>query len=544
MRSWKALPLALLLVPALEARPRLQVVFSPNGGFNETNKTTKLTLADGDEVRPNLNVLARDMIKRVKKGGRIEVAMYAFSDMKALSDMVDRAHDGVAVRLLLDACAAWTTDLRKMVYEELGKQRAYAEKKGLPFDFQVKEVPCEKFKEYGRSKVLDDGKEITGTMHEKFGVFFRTRRKMPSHAFAGSANFSKSAATSFSENRTFFWNAPVAAAQLHEEFQRLWKYWGDCSFGDPCEKVTKIRNVEAGHSGVKMIFNGEPQEGGDTGSPRNVKRWRRIDRAIDKVLDAVEPDGTVDFAMFSFTHWGLKNHLLRAAQKNPKARFRILLDLSMMADDNPDRPGVLGPMMEKEAKERGLKNFEVRYKWRSNAHSYDPENEDVPPGLYHFKSHLLHHKLVIVNGKLCATGSYNWSGGAERRNLENIQIYEKGRPGHAELVDGFIREFETLWSAPGPMDTPRDKYRPNPMVIGGEEGRALQAKISKMLADHGKDARAVQLAMDERFWEPKSVAQVAKSSGVSKKKTEKILEAMREVTLLRRDERGRYQLAD
>jgi phosphatidylserine/phosphatidylglycerophosphate/cardiolipin synthase-like enzyme len=542
MHRWNFLLLALVLATSVQAKPRLQAVFSPYGGFDPVNKATMLHLVGGKEVKPNLNILADDMIRRVKKGGRIEIAMYAFSDMRALASMVDRAQHGVTVRLLLDACASWTTDLRKMVFEELNKQKRIAKAKDLPFDFQVKEVPCEKFKEFGRSKVLKDGKVITGTMHEKFGVFFRTRRKMPSNAFAGSANFAKSAATSYAENRTFFWNDSVAAAQLHEEFQRLWKYWGECSFGSPCERVTKIRNVEAGNSGVRMIFNGEPEEGGDTGSPKTVKRWRRIDKAIDAVIDSVEPNGTLDFAMFSFTHWGLKNHLLRAAAQKPKARFRVLLDLSMMADDNPDRPGVLGPMMEKEAKERGLKNFEVRYKWRSNAHSYDPQDEKVPPGLYHFKNHLLHHKLLLVNRKVAATGSYNWSGGAERRNLENLQIYQIGRPGHANMVNGFQREYDTIWNAPSPLDTPRDQFRPNPMVIGGDEGRALQVRIVKML--ERPHAREVQLAMDKRYWEAKTPAKVAKMAGVSLKETKALLEAMREVTLLRRDKKGRYSLAD
>ena len=535
--------LALVMATAATARPRLMLVLSPDGGFHPKNKEP-VKLPNGKTVDPpNLNGVAREMIGGVRKGGRIEVAMYAFSDMKALDEMTDRAREGVAVRMVLDACAGWTTDLRKMVYKELKKQTKDAKKAGDPFDFQVKEIPCDKFVDHGRSKILRDGKQITGTMHEKFGVFFEPRRRMPSHGFAGSSNFAKSAATLYAENRTFFWNDPVSAAQLHEEFERLWKYWGECSFGGPCEKVGKIRNVEAGRSGIKMVFNGECQEGGDCGDPAKVKRFRRIDREIEKQLEKVKPrGGTIDFTMFSFTHWRLKNKLLELADRYPRAKVRVLLDLSMMADDNPDRPGVLGPMMEKEAREKGLKNFEVRYKWRSNAHAYDPQNEKVPPGLYHFKSHLLHHKMVIVNRDVVVNGSYNWSGGAERRNLENIQVFERDRPGHSEVIDAFVREFDYLWNAPGPKDTPRDSYRPNPMVIGGPAGRQLQKDIVKVLEMKG--AREVQFAMDEKYWIPKTVADVAKAAGLSKARTKRILEEMRKVTLLRRTDNGKYQLVD
>lgn len=549
MRPVLALALGAALAATATARPRHQVIFSPDGGFAPSNRNQKITLRDGSKVSPNLNVVADDMIQRVKKGGRIEVAMYAFSDMKALASMVNRARNGVAVRMVLDACASWTTDLRKMVFEELEKQKKYAKKDGDPFDFQVKTIPCEKFVEYNRYKDLapgpgmPDGKRITGTMHEKFGVFFEPRRKMPTNSFAGSSNFAKSAATLYGENRTFFWKDPVASAQLHEQFQRLWKYWGECAFSgdqDDCETVRSIRNVEAGHRDIQMVFNGEPREGGDPKDPSKAK-YRRIDRRIEKVLEQVKPKGSVWFSMFSFTHHRLKNKLLYLAKKNPKADFRVTLDLSMLAADNPDRPGVLGPLMEKEAEEMGLKNFQVRYKWRSNAHSYDPENDKVPPGLYHFKSHLLHHKLVIVNGDVVENGSYNWSSGAEYRNLENIQIFDRSR-GHGPIVDQFVNEYEAIWNAKGPLDYDRDEFRPNPMVVPGPVGRRLQQRIVSALKKSG--AREVTARFDKAWGKPLSVAEIAKDTGLSKTKVRRVCEDLREVTLFRRVGKDKYALAD
>lgn len=548
MRWLTALLLCLLSAP-LVAKPRLQVVFSPDGGFDPINKGTKMPLVDGTLADPNLNVMADDMIRRVQKGGRVEIAMYAFSDMNALASMVERARGGVAIRLVLDACAEWTADLRRMVFSELKKRAAEAKADGAPFDFQVEEIPCRKFRAFGRSKKLSDGKVITGTMHEKFGVFFKSHRKQPSNSFAGSSNFARAAASLYGENRTFFWDDPVAAAQLHEEFQRLWKYWGECSFVGhsedqrACEAVGPIRDVRPGKNDVRMVFNGEPEFGGDPVDPQKVKRWRRIDRELERVLDGVDKrQGTIDFTMFSFTHHGLKDKLLELATRYPRVKVRVMFDLSMLADDNVDRPGVLGPELEREAKKRRLENFEVRYKWRSNAHAYDPEHPEIPPGLYHFKSHLLHHKLVIVNRDTVANGSYNWSGGGERRNLENIQIFQKGRPGHDEIVEQFVREYDAIWSSPGPEDTPRDQFRPNPMMVTGAQGRDLQKRIVKVLLMPG--AREIQAALDKDPKTFKDPADVAKEAGRALAETEGVLEAMRDVTLLRRDRRGRYTLAD
>ncbi len=550
--------LALAWAASLSARPKLQAVFSPDGGFHPENRKP-VRLSDGSEVPPNLNVVADDMIRGVRSGGRIEIAMYAFSDMKALASLVERARDGVAIRMVLDACAEWTVDLRSMVFKELEKQSKEAATDGVPFDVQVKTIPCSRFVAYGRSKVLEpaageeSGKEIVGTMHEKFGVFFEPRRKQPSHAFAGSSNFAKAAATLYAENRTFFRDDPVAAAQLHEEFQRLWKYWSDCAFGT-CEEIGAIRDVEAGPRDTRMIFNGEPFQGGDPLDPAKVKHWRRIDRAIEDVIDRMAPTGTLDFAMFSFTHWHLMQKLLAQAQKHPKARIRVMLDLSMLASDNPDRPGVLGPRMEKEAKDRGLKNFEVRYKWRSNAHAWDPENPKVPPGLYHFKSYLLHHKFVLVDGAVLANGSYNWSGGAERRNLENIQIFDSTRnAAHAPVVEGFAREFEALWNAADPEDPKlADTLRPNPQVVRGEQGRLLQQRIVAALFLKG--AKVIMAEFDKLAVKGEdairatdkslTIDALAKATKLPIGQVRQVVEALRAATMLRKVGKSGYALAD
>lgn len=555
-----ALPLALTLTlaPGASARPKLQAVFSPDGGFHPENRKP-VKLSDGTEVPPNLNVVADDMIRSTRSGGRIEIVMYAFSDMKALASLVERAREGVAIRMVLDACADWTTELRDMVFKELATQKAQADRDTVPFDVQVKTIPCSRFVAFGRSKTLEpapgeeSGKEIVGTMHEKFGVFFEPRRKWPSHAFAGSSNFAKAAATLYAENRTFFRDDPVAAAQLHEEFQRLWKYWSDCAFGT-CEEVGEIRDVEAGPRDIRMVFNGEPLQGGDPKDPAKTKYWRRIDRAIEQVVEGLSPDGTLDFAMFSFTHWQLMQKLLAQAKLYPKARVRVLLDLSMLASDNPDRPGVLGPKMEQEAKTQGLKNFEVRYKWRSNAHAYDPDHPELPPGLYHFKSYLLHHKMVLVNGQVVANGSYNWSGGAERRNLENIQIFDSTKnPAHTPVVQGFAREFDAIWNAANPEDPKLvDTFRPNPQVVRGDQGRQLQAKIVAALKSKG--AKAIMAEFDKLTVRGEdairasdrslTVADIAKATKLAPDQVKQVIEKLRDATMLRRVGKSGYALAD
>ena len=53
---------------------------------------------------------------------------------------------------------------------------------------------------------------------------------------------------------------------------------------------------------------------------------------------------------------------------------------------------------------------------------------------------LMHHKFLVVDGRLLWTGSYNFTGGADRNNAENGLLLED-----AKLAARYREEFERLW---------------------------------------------------------------------------------------------------
>lgn len=53
---------------------------------------------------------------------------------------------------------------------------------------------------------------------------------------------------------------------------------------------------------------------------------------------------------------------------------------------------------------------------------------------------LMHHKFALFDGKLLATGSYNWTQSAEVANHENLVVLDD-----PDLVARFGREFQRLW---------------------------------------------------------------------------------------------------
>ncbi len=54
--------------------------------------------------------------------------------------------------------------------------------------------------------------------------------------------------------------------------------------------------------------------------------------------------------------------------------------------------------------------------------------------------HTMHHKVVVIDGKIVITGSYNWTWSAENRNDENVVILmDEG------LAESYEKEFQRVW---------------------------------------------------------------------------------------------------
>jgi phosphatidylserine/phosphatidylglycerophosphate/cardiolipin synthase-like enzyme len=58
---------------------------------------------------------------------------------------------------------------------------------------------------------------------------------------------------------------------------------------------------------------------------------------------------------------------------------------------------------------------------------------------------LMHHKVFVIDGKIVAFGSYNFSKSAEENNDENlIVIYSE------PIAQQFIKEFYRVWNQASP----------------------------------------------------------------------------------------------
>ncbi len=446
----------------------VDIFYGPEGGFSPANNQRLLKFPDGSVKKATL---ANSLIHRLhllEPGSTVKIAMYSMSDYQSLDTMIEICREkNIQFKLLLDGAATWSAASRDKIVDRVKKAReqAWADKK--PFEFQIAITTAEAMRRNGREATLDDGKLIWGTMHEKFGIFYRPGNPVPHSAFNGSANISVTSDKIYAENRVFFDDQPAVARQLQEEFARLWNEYSVVILGPGTpEKYIEVDQV-AGYAGI--LFNAEPL---------NETELTRIDNALINLIRRVDPNGRFDLAMFSFTRPELAEEVLRAAERNPEATFRLLFDHAQLDDANPEE-SKLAPWLEAQANQRGLKNIQVRYRFRRNAYSFN--KEEKRPMLISYLSLFLHHKTLVVNGREMALGSYNWSGSAEYLNFENVMFFNGLYKDHQKVIDSFLAEFDVLWNSRLPYVSVTKPRKGEPQTVTLAEGKKLHQKILKLL---------------------------------------------------------------
>ena len=96
------------------------------------------------------------------------------------------------------------------------------------------------------------------------------------------------------------------------------------------------------------------------------------------------------------------------------------------------------------AHRRGVRIRSVSDDWKANDLGSDIdqlERAGIPVALDSSPAHM-HNKFAIFDGRLVATGSYNWTRSAAEENQENLVVTN-----HPQLLRRFQQEFERLWTA-------------------------------------------------------------------------------------------------
>lgn len=226
--------------------------------------------------------------------------------------------------------------------------------------------------------VLGDRSE--GLMHNKFIVIDRQE------VWSGSMNFTETDAYR-NQNNLLRLRSAHLAQDYTWEFEEMFE---DDLFGPEKRSDTPYPELEVSGTPLEVYFS--PDDG-------------TADRLVTLIASAQE---SIDFLAFSFTSDALAEALLERARAG--VTVRGVMDLEQ-AESNSGGD---------------FENFrQAGLDVRLDAHRYK-----------------MHHKVLIIDGGIVVSGSYNFTNSAEKRNDENTLIFY-----NQNIAGQFEKEFLTIFDA-------------------------------------------------------------------------------------------------
>jgi len=367
-----------------------------------------------------------EMIEAAERS--IDIAMYSMSDGGVIDSIIEAAERGVSIRLLFEAANGDRSDPE-------GSRSARFEAAGIEVRW------------------------INKIMHHKFALFDGPREAIidgdPGALITGSANWSYSAGTRYDENTIIVRDNAEAVARFQAEFNHLWAHSRDFVWN---EDIVHLESIAIAAEDVEddpnfdAVFTSEnfrTYHSSRFGETFTVIRGESAvsDRLVDMILSA---EDSIWVASGHLRSRPVSEALLAAHDANPALDIRIYLDGQeyVSASGHARQERLLVECLEaagdsesraQDCVDRGfrfgyalhLAGIDVRYKYYAYRwdYTYAPQ---------------MHHKYLIVDGTLLATGSYNLSDNAEHNTMENMVFYSAD--GYPELVASFERNFESLWT--------------------------------------------------------------------------------------------------
>jgi phosphatidylserine/phosphatidylglycerophosphate/cardiolipin synthase-like enzyme len=227
-------------------------------------------------------------------------------------------------------------------------------------------------------QVLGDRRE--GLMHNKFAILDRQE------VWSGSLNFTTSGAY-HADNNLIRLRSPQLAEDYLAEFEEMFL---DDQFGPGSPANTPRTQVDVGGTQVEVYFSPED------GTPKRLL----------ELIDGAQL--SIAVMMNSFTSDDLANALIRRAKEGVQVRI-VLDDAQAKSDQGSEYPPL---------KQAGM-----------NVH-LDGSSTNM------------HHKVMVIDGEVVVTGSYNFSANAALRNDENTLVIH-----NPEIASRYLAEFERLYQA-------------------------------------------------------------------------------------------------
>jgi phosphatidylserine/phosphatidylglycerophosphate/cardiolipin synthase-like enzyme len=424
--------------PVLEGE-KATIVFSPEGGYAPQNYL-KQYKKQGQTTWATQNGALAELIRRAPKGGKIRIGSFKLSDQEVIDALFWAAEQrNVEVKLWLKGPPGLTYMVAK--HEAIAAQanrylrrRAQQGKESVWGDFQVQIGTAAKMNASGKRT----------DMHQKFGVVSLDAADGPgkNHGFLGTSNIGSSSDLYHNENRVFFLNNALVSQRLWQEFDRLWKHFGEGRTYKGGDTTQGTNVTPEATPRIKLASGGFADEPADAAlqvrftNEKQGNTWHRIsDDYVETIREArhLPAGSTVWVAQFGFGVSKISNAIERAARDNPQVTFKVM---AHMAEGDS--------WALRQLAQSGHANLKVFVKWASSKLKLSKGARPGVPGPTDPGPSLLHHKTLVLGNRLMITGSYNFFGDADDQ-CENIVIVRAHRdPSYSHLLADTHAEFEAM----------------------------------------------------------------------------------------------------
>lgn len=214
-------------------------------------------------------------------------------------------------------------------------------------------------------------------MHNKFLIFDGNT------VWTGSTNLTENG-NFRNNNNSLVINSPQLSRIYEQEFQEMWR--GE--FGANAPSMIENQDLTIDGTPIQVLFAAE-------------------DHVVSALIPLVESaEESIRFMAFSFTHDELGAAVLERA----------------------DAGVVVQGIFETRGSETEFSELTDMYC------AGVPVLQDGNPGT-------MHHKVIVIDGRIVVTGSANFSNNADRSNDENVLIIA-----HEDIAQAYLREFDRLWA--------------------------------------------------------------------------------------------------
>ncbi len=361
----------------------------------------------------------------------LDIAMYSFSDGRVLHAIEDAIDRGVIVRVVYNGALDHKSD-------PAGTMSARIEEAGA------------------------DVRYINKIMHNKFVIIDGPQEDV-AHAdtawlMSGSGNWSTSAGTRYDENTIVTKGHRELNLRFQREFNLLWENSRDLAWSDydywTSEQIDETDlehddNVDAYFTSTNFRTYVSSRYGNTFGRVRG--RAEIANQLVSLIEGATE---SIKIASGHLRSKPVADALIAAVQANPDLNVMIYLDGQEFVSEYTheaqldNREDCLADAAGSATRTEDCYNRGFLY-----AYAMVQEGMDVRFKHYSYRWHYsyavqMHHKYLIIDDSIVATGSYNLSDNAEVNTMENVVVVNKDA--YPAFVQSFVDNFHAMW------DTGRD----------------------------------------------------------------------------------------